>query len=215
MKKNIIRFSLIIVMILITLLLSSCIGEFSIVREHYRYPDIRQYRINNVGIMPMVMDDTTDNGTFYSTNYLLKSLKQNHTNYKFSIVDVDNAVKHDPDYVKNVVQLIRRDQRLSNSTMRATGLDSVLNRDSIDAILIGNINKVNYGKYFITRDHHLVQCKMVKCDFTYYLVSIYDGQILWRYRTIGTALNNNKPDYPPLDVAISNGIDEFINSIPL
>ena len=195
--------------------LSSCMGGF-VMSEHFRSQDTFNYHYNlhKIGLLPMPMDDTTNNGTFYSTNYFFKELKKDYPSYKFNIVTVDKSVKNDPDFMKKVVQLIKRDRGLSNETLISTGLDTVFKQDSLDAVFIGGINKVSHQKYLIPdKNRNLVQCKFTRCDFVYFLISLNDGKVIWRTRVIGTAFNNDQSDYPPLDEAISNGIDKFCNSI--
>ncbi len=212
MKNNYIKLVLIIC---VSLCITSCWSEFGSLKESFRNRNIPLYKIHSIGLMPMIMDDTTDSGTFYSTNYFLKSLKQEFPKYKINVVDVGGFVESDSLFIKKVVQKIRSDQKLSKETLLYTGLDSVFQKDSLDAVIIGTINKINHQKYYQVENHVLINCKMTKCDFTYYLISLNDGKILWRAQTTGKSVYANIPDYPPLDVAISSGIDEFFDSIPL
>ena len=63
-----------------------------------------------------------------------------------------------------------------------------------------------------------VDATLTSCQFTYYLISLKDGRVLWKANILGEEgyyLLDREEIFAPLDYAISNGIDKVIDKIPL
>ncbi|MCX6173897.1 MAG: hypothetical protein NTZ27_03985 [Ignavibacteriales bacterium] len=186
----------------------------------YESPKLNLYKIRSIALLPMAPDDTTDNGTFFATNHFLNSLKQNFPNTKFIIPLVDSILTSDTLVISKIIDSIEKLRRLDLKYFFDTDIGYAVDEDSTDAMIIGVINKVVKKKgYTSSRTHYGIQpATLISCQFTYYLISLKDGRVLWKSQVLGEegySLNSKNITYPPLDYAVSNGIDKLINIIPL
>ena len=186
----------------------------------YESPKFNLYKIRSVTLLPMVPDDTTDSGTFFATNHFLNSLKQRFPNTKFVIPPVDSIIAIDSLAISKIIDSIEKLRKFNLKYFFDTDIGYTVNEDSTDAMIIGKINKVIKKKgYTPSRTHYGIQpATLISCQFTYYLISLKDGRVLWKTEVFGEegySLNSSEIIYPPLDYAISNGIDKVINIIPL
>ena len=201
-------------------LLERIVWQKSQVLSVYESPKLNLYKIRSVALLPMVPDDTTDNGTFYSTNHFLNSLKQKFPNTKFVIPSVDSLISSDSLAIFKIIDSIEKLRRLDLKYFFDTDIGYTIDGDSTDAMIIGMINKViNKKGYTPSRTHYGIQpATLISCQFTYYLISLKDGRVLWKAQVFGVegySLNSSDIIYPPLDYAISNGIDKVIDIVPL
>lgn len=186
----------------------------------YESPKLNLYKIRSVTLLPIVPDDTTDNGTFFATNHFLNSLKQKFPNTKFAVPLVDSIMAFDSLAISKIIDSIEKLRRLDLKYFFDTDISYTVDEESTDAMIIGRINKVIKKKgYTPSRIHYGIQpATLISCQFTYYLISLKDGRVLWKANILGEGgYSLDGPDiiYPPLDYAISNGIDKIIDIIPI
>jgi len=190
------------------------------VLSEYVSPKLNQYKIRSVTLLPLLPDDTTDNGTFFATNHFLNSLKQNFPNTKFVVPPVDSIIILDTLVISKIIDSIEKLRRLDLNYFFDTDIGFTVDEDTTDAMIIGIINKVSRKKGFtVSRIYSWYQsATLISCQFTYYLISLKDGRVLWKAQVLGEeGYSLDGPDiiYPSLDYAISNGIDKVIDRIPL
>ncbi len=186
----------------------------------YKSPKIDEYKIHSVALLPMAPDDTTDNGTFFATNHFLNSLKQKFPNTKFTVPLVDSIMASDSLTIVKVIDSIEKLRRLDLKYFFDTDIGYAVDEESTDAMIIGRIEKVTKKKGFTaSRIYSWYQtATLISCQFTYYLISLKDGRVLWKAQVSGEegySLTGKNILYPPLDYAVSNGIDKMIDKIPL
>ena len=82
--RIIIRFSVLIIALCFVLFVTACNKLFdnivwpkNKIISLYESPNIDSYKIRSVVLLPMIPDDTTDAGTFYSTNHFIKGGSKN------------------------------------------------------------------------------------------------------------------------------------------
>lgn len=186
----------------------------------YESPKLNLYKIRSVTLLPIVPDDTTDNGTFFATNHFLNSLKQKFPNTKFVVPPIDSILTSDSLAISIIIDSIEKLKRLDLKYFFDSDIGYSVDEDSTDAMIIGRINKVIKKKgYTPSRIHYGIQpATLISCQFTYYLISLEDGRVLWKAHVLGEegySLNSSDIIYPPLDYAVSNGIDKIIDIIPI
>lgn len=186
--------------------------------DYYVSPDANKNEIKKVALFPMAKDDTTNTGTFYSTNHFINNLEKYYDSIKFFIPSIDTLVAADSLFVPHFIDKIEISKNLNLESFDSSGVGKIIAKDHADAIIIGKINNVSYRNGVgLVRDEflHFEFRSITSCDFTYYLISLTDGKIIWKIRTIGEAVNysHHKDEvYPPLDMAISNGIDLILQA---
>lgn len=219
-KKSIYRLKFLLVLsVLVTL--TACdefIQPTSYVVEFYKSTEPTSREINKVALFPMGKDDTTDTGTFYSTNHFINRLEQKFPNVKFFIPSIEKLTQKDSLFVPQLVKSIELANKLNLESFSSSDVGKLLSNDKPDAMIIGVINSSSTRRGVgLVRDEflHFQFRSITSCDFTYYLISLKDGSIVWKVRVVGEEVNNSNhinDDYPPLDAAISNGIDLILDS---
>src|SRR3989339_465369 len=201
-------------------LLDRVIIPRNVVLSMYQSPKIDQYKINSIALLPMAPDDTTDRGTFFATNHFLNSLKQKFPNTKFEVPLVDSIMTFDSLATVEIISSIEKLRRLDLKYFFDTDLGYAVEEYAADAMLIGMINKIIKKKGFSSGRGIFkpVDATLTSCQFTYYLISLKDGRVLWKAKILGEEgyyLLDKEEIFAPLDYAISNGIDKVIDRIPL
>ncbi|NJD21620.1 MAG: hypothetical protein FIA82_02970 [Melioribacter sp.] len=201
-------------------LLDRVIVPRNVILSIYRSPKIDQYKINSVALLPMAPDDTTDRGTFFATNHFLNSLKQKFPYVKFEVPLVDSIMTIDSSAVGKIINSIEKLRKLDLKYFFETDLGYAVEENEADAMLIGTINKIINKKGFSSGRGIFkpVDATLTSCQFTYYLISLKDGRVLWKANILGEEgyyLLGQEEKFAPLDYAISNGIDKVIDKIPL
>ncbi len=201
-------------------LLDRVIIPRNVVLSIYRSPKLDQYKINSVTLLPMAPDDTTDHGTFFATNHFLNSLKQKFPNTKFEVPPVDSIMAFDSLAIVKIIDSIEKLRRLDLKYFFDTDLGYAVEENYADAMLIGTINKIVNKKGFSSGRGIFkpIDATLTSCQFTYYLISLKDGRVLWKAQILGEEgyyLLGKEEEFAPLDYAISNGIDKVIDKIPL
>jgi hypothetical protein len=197
----------------------------------YKSTKIANYQLQKVAVLQMIYDDTTDIGTFYSTNHLINKLSQQFSEIKFEIPDIKNIVDADSLIVPKIIDSIEKDRSLNLSSFYDTDLGGFLSTEHYDAMFIGTVDScydyTNYQKLdWAFNSVYLEHIYIRSCYFRYYLISLIDGKVLWKASILGSAANyfdsdifysrssKDKNYAPPLDCAISNGIDIMTTTIP-
>ncbi len=201
-------------------LLDRVIIPRNVVLSMYQSPKIDQYKINSIALLPMAPDDTTDRGTFFATNHFLNSLKQKFPNTKFEVPLVDSIIAFDSLAIVKIIDSIEKLRRLDLKYFFNTDIGNVVEENTADAMLIGTINKIVNKRGFSSGRGIFkpVDATLTSCQFTYYLISLKDGRVLWKAKILGEEgyyLLDKEEIFAPLDYAISNGIDKVIDRIPL
>lgn len=212
-------------LLLLTLALISLYGCDSLIKptnyivDYYVSPQAQSYQTKTVALFPMAKDDTTDTGTFYSTNYFINNLEKFYSGIKFFIPSLDTLTAKDSLFITHCFDKVESDNQLNMESFNLSELRNYLAPNKPDAIIIGKVNNVSYRKGVGLVQDEFLDFKfrtIISCDFTYYLISLTDGKIIWRIQIIGEAVNNSyhrDEGYPPLDMAISNGIDLILDEV--
>jgi hypothetical protein len=199
-------------------LLDKIIIPRSAVISIYKSPKFDNYKLKTVALIPMSPDDTTDQGTFYATNHFLNRLKEKYPDILFTVPKVDSLMSSDSLLVSKIIDSIEKLRRFDISSFFKNDFGKAVDEYAPDAMLIGKINKViNKTGFSPGKIYRRVKATLTSCDFTYYLVSLSDGRVLWKAHVLGEDgyyLYSDESKYVPLDIAISNGIDIMIDKIP-
>ncbi|MCX6170914.1 MAG: hypothetical protein NTX65_16385 [Ignavibacteriales bacterium] len=178
----------------------------------YTSPKINAYTIHKVVLLPMAQDDTTNSGTFYSTNHFFNMLAENYANIEFVLPSIGDSVQCDT-LIPNFIESIEKLKRLDLKNFFNSEIGSAVYEENPDAILIGRIDKSTSKTGFAMGNY----ANVISCEFRYYLISLGDGRVLWKAEALGEEgyyIFQSGDIYPPLDNAISNGIDKIINRLP-
>lgn len=185
------------------------------VAEFYLNPAYSNYKVETVALLPMAYDDTTNVGTFYSTNYFYNRLVNEYDSFK--LIDIDKILASDSIIIDNLLLTIRDSLRINVDTFYTTDLGKFLKYNNCDAIIIGNVFEYLQYESVPNRFKWLYTQRETKVNFNYFMVSLHDGSILWAANVNGLSkylyefvFPPQPMTYPPLDEALSNGIDALI-----
>ncbi len=201
-------------------LLCQCkfIEEGNEIKDFYIAPNFKDYKIETVALLPMAHDDTTDIGTFYSTNYFYNNLADLNS---YNLVDIDKITSSDSSTISDQLISIRENFHIDLDSFYITPLGSFLKAQNCDAIIIGNV--FDYSNYYYSDTKLGMFSTFVittAANFNYFMVSLKDGSVLWganidckasykvRFSSYLAVLG-----YPPLDISISNGIDRLLDKL--
>ncbi len=207
--------------ILTSICLTACNNSFisSDVKGIYLSPKISSYKIEAIALLPILPDDSTDYGAYYSTNHFFNILERKYPS--LIIADIDWVRNFDCSFIDKQTNFIKIKKRLDLQSFYDTDLGYNIIEENYDAVLLGMIDSTynSYGIYLgISEDYFPVRGWMTSCKFTYYLVSLIDGRILWRATVSGEDAckmeNYFIKEFPPVDYAISNGIDRMVDYLP-
>lgn len=212
--------SLLIALPFLVFLFSHCkfIEEGNEIKEFYIAPNFKDYKIETVALLPMAYDDTTNIGTFYSTNYFYNNLAELNT---YKLVDIDKIASSDSSTISEQLISIKDNYRIDLDSFFVTPLGSFLKAQNCDAIIIGNV--FDYSNYYYS-DTKLGMFSIFNittvANFNYFMVSLLDGSVLWAANIDCKATYKVRSSsylavlgYPPLDIAISNGIDILLDKL--
>jgi hypothetical protein len=164
-------------------------------------------------------DDTTDTGAFYATNHFINSLEKRFPKIKFVIANIDTAIASDSMAITWNIESIEKIKKLDLRKFCRSELGYDVQKDSADAMIIGKIDSCAWRAGLTITGFRVYKSRILSCYFTYYLISLKDGRVLWKASTLGeegyTSYFGAEEIYPPLDYALSNGIDLLIFEIPL
>ena len=217
-NKRIFRFFL---LFFAGILLQSCIplSKPAGVLNYYENPKISSYKVEKIALLPLLPDDTTNYGAYFSTNHLYNFLDENYPSLE--LADIDWVREFDCSFVDKQIDAINTTKRfdIEDFYISEPGYDLI--EDGYDAVLIGTIDSLqnSHGIYLgIYENSFPVRGWITSCKFTYYLVSLIDGRILWKATVSGEEVckmeNYFIKEFPPLDYAITNGIDRMVDVLP-
>ena len=184
----------------------------------YKSPKIDSYKIRSVALLPMTPDDTTDAGTFYSTNHFINSLEEKYPNIKFTVSDIDTAITIDSLAISKTIHSIEKKKKLDLKNFYSSELGYDVIKDSADAIIIGTVDSCSVKNGFYIANYQLYKTRIISCRFTYYLISLRDGRVLWKAHVLGEdgyIYYGIDELHTPLYYAVSNGINLLLDKIPL
>lgn len=185
------------------------------VKDFFISRDYSSYKIDTVALLPMAYDDTTDLGTFFSTNHFYNRLSEDYKN--FHLVDIDKKASSDSIAINNLLISIRDSSKINIDSFYNSDLGKYLKANNCDGIILGNV--YNFYRYdnLLMRYGRLYVNKVTHSNFNYLMNSLADGTIIWSANVDGVSkytyeLVNppNPTPFPPLDVAIANGIDALL-----
>lgn len=223
--SKIIRFSVLVAIASILLVNTACkeltdniVWPKNEIISQYISPKIDSYKINSIALLPIPPDDTTNVGTFYSTNYFINSLEDKYPKIKFTVSDIDTAISIDSLAISQTIYSIEKEKKLNLKKFYNSELGYDVKKDSVDAIILGVVDSCSKKGGFLIKNYRLDRTRIISCRFTYYLISMKDGRVLWKADVLGEAgylYDGASEIYPPLDRALSNGIKILLNTIPL
>lgn len=208
--------------LLLTIFFTSCYFSpnqlSNSINQFYQSPKAQYYSIKSIALLPMANDDTTDIGTYYSTNYFYNKLTQLPN---ISIIDIDKIIPSDSFVVSNLLEILISKAYIDVQALYETDLGKYLKQNNCDALIIGQVN--NYNKYYNTWFNKFSQVyisNITLCNFFYCMISLFDGSIIWvadieSFEEYIDPLSKSPDDYscPPIDEAISKGIDLLYNKL--
>lgn len=184
------------------------------VAEFYLNQGYSNYKVETVALLPMAYDDTTDSGTFYSTNHFYNRLSQFNN---FSLINIDKIVSSDSITIDNLLISIRDSLRINIHTFYTTDLGKFLKYNNCDAIFLGNVYEYFHYESVPNRNRWIYTNRETKANFNYFMISLFDGSVLWAANVNGVSKYSYELVFPPqqtlnppLDEALSNGIDALL-----
>jgi len=173
----------------------------------YTSPKFDLYSFKKIAVAPMMNDDTTDTGTFYATNHFINELESKFGAINFFIPSYHDSTDSDSLTIR-IAESIEKDKHLDLKSFYETDLGNAIMKENADAVFIGIVTDFYSSLgYSYSKSRRFYPATLTKCEFTYYLISLKDGRVLWRAvisASEGYYLLLPKVKYPPLDLAISN-----------
>ena len=207
--------------LLLSLVLTSC--RYTNIRQEVFYAgitnNISDYKVQSIALLPIAPDDTTQNGTYFSTNRFYNILFESYPS--IYIAEIDSIRKYDTSIVPEVARILEKTKKFDLEKFYQTDLGHDLMTNDYDAILLGVVDSVDsaFTFYISPESESLGNGWFKSCIFKYFLVSLKDGRILWMTRCKGIEITSQSDyvtsGYPPLDAAISKGIDEMVYYLPI
>lgn len=202
------------------IVLTSCIYSDSppLIKKIYTNKKISSYGVKSIAVLPVSPDDSTDSGTYFSTNHLYNILYDDYSSIE--LADIDWVRSFDNSMLKKEVEKIKIIKRFDIDSFYTTDLGYNLIEEGYDAAIMGKVDTVDnyYGFYLELNNGSLTRGWITSCTFTYYLVSLKNGIVLWSAECKSEAFNYMSnfliKNYPPVDNAISNGIDKMVEVLP-
>ncbi len=200
------------------ILLTSCrqANESNSIISYYENPIISSYQIEKIALLPILPDDSTNFGAYFSTNHFYNIIDERFPSIE--LADIDWVREFDCSFVDKQIDAINTTKRFDIETFYSSQPGYYLMEDGYDAVLIGAIDSIQHSIGIFIGNSFPARGWLTFCNFTYFLVSLKDGRILWKANVNGEESNimDNYfiKEFPPLDYAISNGIDRMINVLP-
>ena len=191
------------------ILFTACSEIFDV----YKNPEFNNYNIRRIALLPMVWDDTTEDGTYYSTNHFINKIYNEREDV--DLADIDSLRNLDSSPVLKMVYNMGSKTKINLDSVYASPIGDYLNEDGCDAIMAGAIDTVWFHAWNSSSDNKV--WVSTHCIFNYYMFSLVDGELLWKTQiniSANSYVSNEDIFYPPLDVAISAGIDYFFPKFP-
>ena len=214
------KYFILILTVFTSLFLTSCIyiNDSTSVKVVFVSRMLDTYNIKTVAVLPMIPDDTTGSGTFFSTNHLYIILYDDYPS--LGLANIDWIREYNDSIISEEIKNIKTLKRFDEDAFYNSDLGYNLLNEGVDAVLIGTIDTVENsdGIYLDLNTKSIQRGWVTSCSFTYFLVALNDGRILWaancKSNAINPMTNYHIEEYPPFDAAISNGIDEMVELLP-
>jgi hypothetical protein len=217
-RKSFLKFINVLFLIEIIFLLSSCIYferppriDNVFVSKH-----ISSYDVESIAVLPIIPDDSSNTGAYFATNHLFDILYNNYPS--IDITDLQWVRKFDNSIVDKEIQSLKTANRFDMEEFEKSELGSNIIAEEYDAVIIGAIDSTDSTSGIFLAPDGSVRVWRTYCSFEYFLVSLKDGRILWATTCEGEVYNQMdnffKKVYPPVDMAISNGIDKMAETFP-
>jgi hypothetical protein len=141
----------------------------------------------------MLNDDTTDNGTFYSTNQFYNRLGEFNN---FKLVDIDKISAADSITIDSLLISIREKQEINVDLFYTTDLGIYLKHNNCDAIIIGNVYEYEHNNSTTFRHGRMYLDNITRSNFNYFMISLLDGSVLWAANVNGVSKYSYELVYP-------------------
>lgn len=190
--------------------------------------NISSYSIKKIALLPMLPDTQGGDGTYNSTNYFLDLLVAEYPKLEFA--DIMDLRKHDFSFIKMMLDDVHENKLINKQEFSKTDLGTLLKKWNCDAIMIGAVDstrreKDKYRHTMFGKNIYLVK---VTCYFTYHLISMKDGKVIWKSAESGSAFYEPFGDseilfelsddsialFSPIDEAMYNGLDKLYYKLP-
>jgi hypothetical protein len=225
-----------IIILLVSFNFISCLERFtpeSRIIAVTQNAKISNYQFEKIALLPLLNDDTTNTGTFYSTNHFLIKLTKQYSKINFDIPGINFILKSDSLVIPRLIDTIELKRYLDLDSFYVSELGIFLEQEKFDAVFIGTLEHCYDLNGFDRFDWspgnlYFERIYLRNCYFSYYLISLDDGKVLWGARVLGQDANYLDPEflytsngqskfyfYPPVDCAISNGIDVMMSAMPV
>jgi hypothetical protein len=203
------RSKILLVAVVALMTISSC----SQIINYYINPNFEKYNIKRVALLPMIWDDSTNEGTYFSTNHFINKIYDEREDVE--LTEIDSLRRKDYSDLLGMAKEIGNQKKIDVNKVLASPIGNYLSKDGCDAILVGTIDTCWVREKVLMDGWY--EWVSTHCKFSYYLFSLQDGKLLWRIHMDSSADEYLSPDdvvFPPLDVAISEGIDRFFDKFP-
>lgn len=139
----------------------------------------------------------------------------------YNLEDIDKITSSDSSTISDQLNSIRENFWIDLDSFYVTPLGSFVKAQNCDAIIIGNV--FDYSNYYYS-DTKLGMFSSFNittaANFNYFMVSLFDGSVLWAANLDCKATYKLRVSsyfavlgYPPLDLAISNGIEILLDKL--
>ena len=187
--------------------------------KYYENPEIAAYQVKKIALLPILPDDSTNYGAYFSTNHFYNILDEQYPS--LILADIDWVREFDCSFIDYQIGMIRSTSQFDLETFYKSEIGYDLIEDDYDAVIIGTIDSLANSSGIFMRAYNNyapVLGWQTFCRFTYYIVSLKDGRILWKAIVNGDEIfqmeNFYIKEFPPLDYAITDGIDRMIAALP-
>ena len=190
--------------------------------------NISSYAIKKIALIPVIPDTKESNGLYNATNYFLDMLVSEFPKLEFA--DVMDLRKFDFGFAKMILEDIHDKKLMNKQEFYETDLGSLLKKWKCDALIIGSVDSTRrendkYRKTMFGRNIYLIR---VTCYFTYYLISLKDGKVIWKASENGSVYYEPFGDseiifelpvdtialFSPIDEAMYKGLDKLYYKLP-
>lgn len=198
--------------------LTSCIYYAKVprIKNVFVSKQISSYKIESIAVLPIIPDDSSKIGAYFSTNYLYNIIYDDYP--AIDIANLDWIREFDNSIVDEEIQNLKTIKRFDLNAFENSNLGRNIISEKYDAILIGNIDSVKFSEGMVFGTDGILRAWITSCSFRYFLISITDGKVLWaascQSESYNYISNYFLKEYPSVEQAISIGIDEMVKIFP-
>ena len=205
----------------------SLLNEFKFPAQTFKSKFISSYKIKKIALLPIIPDTKDSSGTYNATDYFNDLLVDSYPDIEFS--DVDDLRKYDISFLPDLVEDVGEHRIMSHKKFIDTDIGNALQEWNCDAILLGKIDSSKRESGWLTSYGYsgIFKGRKTNCYFSYYLISMKDGRVLWKCSVRGSELYSGKTTstrinpstgsgfvFPPLDAAMVGGIELMTEILP-